>query len=108
MDNLPALVYSRLKDLPPVKVYEAEYKRPDKSAMPTRPFTVTRTGDHEFTVDAPWLERILEGSDVEDYESLQYFQRQLGDSGILDELVKRGVQENDTIRIGDFEFDYVF
>ena len=51
---------------------------------------------------------ILEGSDVEDYESLQYFQRQLGDSGILDELVKRGVQENDTIRIGDFEFDYVF
>lgn len=45
---------------------------------------------------------------MEDYESLQYFQRQLGDSGILDELVKRGVQENDTIRIGDFEFDYVF
>ena len=61
-----------------------------------------------FEIDAPWLERILEGSDVEDYESLQYFQRQLGDSGILDELVKRGVQENDTIRIGDFEFDYVF
>ena len=29
VDNLPALVYNRLKDLPPVKVYEAEYKRPD-------------------------------------------------------------------------------
>ena len=32
VDNLPALVYNRLKDLPPVKVYEAEYKRPDKNA----------------------------------------------------------------------------
>ena len=51
VDGLPALVYNRLKDLPPVKIYEAEYKRPDKSAQPTRPFTVERTGDHEFTVD---------------------------------------------------------
>ena len=50
-----------------------------------------RTGDHEFTVDAPWLERILAGTNVEDYESLQYFQTQLGDSGILDELVAQGV-----------------
>ena len=55
VDNLPALVYNRLKDLPPVRVYEAEYKRPDKNAQPTRPFTVERTGDHEFTVDAPGL-----------------------------------------------------
>ena len=108
VDNLPALVYSRLKDLPPVKVYEAEYKRPDKSAMPTRPFTVTRTGDHEFTVDAPWLERILAGTNVEDYESLQYFQTQLGDSGILDELVRQNVEEDDTIKIGEYEFDYVY
>ena len=108
VDNLPALVYSRLKDLPSVKVYEAEYKRPDKSAMPTRPFTVTRTGDHEFTVDAPWLERILAGTNVEDYESLQYFQTQLGDSGILDELVAQGVEEEDTIKIGEYEFDYLY
>ena len=31
VDGLPALVYNRLKDLPPVKIYEAEYKRPDKN-----------------------------------------------------------------------------
>ena len=108
VDGLPALVYNRLKDLPPVKVYEAEYKRPDKNAQPTRPFTVERTGDHEFTVDAPWLERILAGTNVEDYESLQYFQTQLGDSGILDELVAQGVEEEDTIKIGEYEFDYLY
>ena len=102
VDNLPALVYNRLKDLPPVKVYEAEYKRPDKNTQPTRPFTVERT------VDAPWLERILAGTNVEDYESLQYFQTQLGDSGILDELVAQGVEEEDTIKIGEYEFDYLY
>ena len=108
IDGLPALVYNRLQDLPPIKVYEPEYKRPDKSTLPTRPFTVTRTGEHEFTVDAPWLERILAGTNVEDYESLQYFQTQLGDSGILDKLVAEGVEEDDTIKIGEYEFDYLY
>ena len=45
---------------------------------------------------------------MEDYESLQYFQTQLGDSGLLDELVRQGVEENDTIKIGEYEFDYVY
>ena len=108
IEKLPALVYSRLQQLPPVKVFEAEYVRPDLAAAPKRPFTVTRTGDHEFTIDAPWLERILAGTNVEDYESLQYFQTQLGDSGLLDELVRQGVEEDDTIKIGEYEFDYVF
>ena len=108
IDNLPKLVYARLQELPPVKVFEPEYVRPDKSAAPKRPFTVEKTGEHEFTVDAPWLERILAGTNVEDYESLQYFQTQLGDSGILDELVRQNVQEDDTIKIGEYEFDYVF
>ena len=108
IDKLPAIVYARLKELPPVKVYEAEYKRPDKSAEGQRPFTVTRMGEHDFAVDAAWLERILAGTNVEDYESLQYFQTQLGDSGILDELVAQGVEEEDTIHIGEYEFDYLY
>ena len=48
------------------------------------------------------------GSNVDDYESLQYFQRQLDESGILAALVEKGVQENDTILIGDYQFDYIF
>ncbi len=108
LDGLPGLVYRRLQELPPVKVYEPEYVRPDPAAKDPRAFTVRRTGEHEFTVDAPWLERILEGSDVEDYESLQYFQRQLSDAGVLARLVELGVQEDDTIHIGEFQFDYVF
>ena len=89
-------------------VYEPEYVRPEPVAESGRSFTITRADDAAWVIEAPWLERILLGSDVDDYESLQYFQRQLADSGILEELINRGVQENDTIRIGDFEFDYVF
>ena len=54
------------------------------------------------------LPGLLAGTNVEDYESLQYFQTQLGDSGILDELVRQNVEEDDTIKIGEYEFDYVY
>ena len=101
-------VYERLQQLPPVTVYEPEYVRPDPALKDPRAFEIARADDGAWDIDAPWLENILEGSDVSDYESLQYFQRQLMDSGVIDRLVEMGVQENDTIRIGEFEFDYVF
>lgn len=43
----------------------------------------------------------------DDWSSLQYFERVLRSSGIIDALVKAGVQENDTVAINGFEFEYV-
>ena len=105
--TLPGLVWEKLQALPPVQTFEAEYV-PQAVPVGERSYTIEKTGEHEFSIDAPWLERILAGSDVDDYESLQYFQRQLGDSGILNDLVAQGVQEDDTIKIGEYEFDYIF
>ena len=107
VDNLPALVYNRLKDIPPVPVFTPEYKKPEPKAN-DRAYTIQRMEAHVWSIDAPWLEYILAGSNVDDYESLQYFQRQLDESGILTELVEKGVQENDTILIGEYQFDYIF
>ena len=104
---LPGLVYNRLKDIPPVPVFAAEFKKAEEKPG-SRSFSIMRMDAHTWSIDAPWLERILAGSNVDDYESLQYFQRQLGESGILDALVKKGVSENDTILIGDYQFDYIF
>ena len=105
--QLPGLVYNRLKDIPQVPVFTPEYKKqePKKNG---RDFTIQRMEAHVWSVDAPWLEYILAGSNVDDYESLQFFQRQLGESGILDALVQKGVEENDTILIGEYQFDYIF
>ncbi|MEG2193002.1 MAG: Obg family GTPase CgtA [Oscillospiraceae bacterium] len=50
---------------------------------------------------------ILSTSNLDDYASLQYFQRRLRDSGIIKKLEDMGVHEGDTIRIEDFEFDFV-
>ena len=105
--ELPGLVYNRLKEIPPVPVFTPEYKKPEPKAN-DRAYTIQRMEAHVWSIDAPWLEYILAGSNVDDYESLQYFQRQLDESGILTELVEKGVQENDTILIGEYQFDYIF
>ena len=107
LESLPGRVYAVLRTLPEVEAFQPDYVRPQTAETGAR-FTVTRLDEHVYNVEAPWLETILAGSDMDDYESLQYFQRQLADSGVLDELIRQGVQENDTICIGDFEFDYIF
>ena len=63
--------------------------------------------DDTYYVEAEWLLKILNKTDVDDYESLQYFQKVLGTSGILDELRRRGIQDGDTVNIYDLEFEYV-
>ncbi len=107
VDVLVKHIWARLKELPPPVRYEPNYQPPAEKPAP-RSFTAEKEADGVFRVDAQWLERILDASDMDDYESLQYFQRQLEAGGVLDKLRELGVQENDTVKIGDYEFDYIF
>ena len=95
-----------LSKLPPVKKYEPDFVKPEKKTR-DRDFQIERDGSGEWEIIAPWLERILMQSNIEDYESLMYFQNALADSGILDKLEELGVQEGDSIHIGDYQFDYI-
>ena len=107
LEELPGVVYNHLKELPPVVIYQPEYVKPEISADDTS-FDIFKTDDGAFNIDAPWLVEILETCNVDDYESLQFFQRRLRDSGIIGKLEEMGVKEGDTIRIDEFEFDFVF
>ncbi|MEG2597644.1 MAG: Obg family GTPase CgtA, partial [Oscillospiraceae bacterium] len=60
-----------------------------------------------YMVDAPFMEQVMIGVNMEDYESLQYFQRVLRGSGIIDKLEDMGVQEGDTIDLFGFRFEYI-
>ena len=108
-DALMDAVTAKLDTLPPVKRYEAvpltleELARIDEQK---RSFTVQKT-DGVYIVDAEWLAPILSTVNMDDYESLQYFQRVLRSSGIIDELERQGIQEDDLVSIFDFEFNYV-
>ncbi len=104
IDELVHMASRTLSQLPPVKVYEPNYVKP-KPPVGNR-FAIEKDGD-EFVIDAPWLEKILMQTDIDDYESLQYFQRALLDSGIVDELKSMGAKDNDTVNIGEYRFDFI-
>ena len=106
LDNLVQTVYNELQKLPPVTIYEPEFVEKVEVADGNK-FEIHRADDAAFEIDAPWLLDIIYTSDIDDYSSLQYFQRRLQASGIIDKLKEMGVKEGDTIRIDDFEFDYV-
>lgn len=98
---------AKLATLPPVRIYDREEIPAELIARKRDTgFRVTVEGD-VYIVEAEWLAKILSRTDPDDYESLQYFQRTLVNSGIIDELVRRGIRPGDTVSIYDMEFEYI-
>ena len=107
--ELVKAVYYELQKLPPVKRFEAQpltREELDEKLLSKKDFEVT-VEDGIYFVEADWLWDILRTADMEDYSSLQYFQKVLRSSGIIDKLEQMGISEGDTVSIFDFEFEFV-
>ncbi len=98
-------VERELAKLPPVLRYEAE--APVREEITTKQEFAVTVEDGVYVVEAPWLAHALGFVDLDDYESLQYFQRVLRLSGIIDKLEEMGINEGDTVSILDIEFEYM-
>ncbi len=100
-------VAKKLATLPPVKKYESEEIPLEVMAQKKNSGFKVTVEDGVYIVEAEWLYKILLKTDPDDYSSLQYFQNVLQSSGIIDELIKQGIHEGDTVSIYDLEFDYI-
>ena len=98
-------VAAELAKLPPITRYEVE--APVREEITSKQEFKIHIEDGIYVVEAPWLMHALGFVDLDDYESLQYFQRVLRLSGIIDELERMGINEGDTVSILDIEFDYM-
>lgn len=68
-----------------------------------RAWTVTRTGQDEFTVTGIGIERFTQMTDFDNEEGADRFQRVLQSSGISSELEKQGVKPGDVVTIAGHE-----
>ncbi|MBQ8267968.1 MAG: GTPase ObgE [Clostridia bacterium] len=101
-------VAAELVKLPAIKVYEAEPKpQLDLSVDKKRTFNIRVCDGVYFVEDAPWIMDVMNSVDPDDYESLQYFERVMRQTGIIDALRKAGVQEGDTVSVYDVEFEFM-
>ena len=107
--ELIGAVAQTLDTLPPIKQYEAQpltdEERLQRDTV-SRSFTI-EVENGVYYVDADFLEPVLMTVNMDDYESLQYFQRTLRQSGIIDALEAKGIEEGDTVDIFGFQFDFV-
>ena len=105
--ELVYLISSTLAKLPPVTVYQPEYVEPEARIHTAEDVTVEKK-DGLYFVEGQWLLKIMRSINFSDEESMQYFQRVLRNSGIIQKLIDMGVKEGDTVCIYDFSFDFVF
>lgn len=106
LDEMVAMVARRLKDLPPITVYEADYDESEKFTEGGKETTITFE-DGKYIVEGEWLYNLMGQINFSNYESLNFFQRVLEKSGVFKALEAKGCHDGDTVSIYDFEFDYV-
>lgn len=96
-----------LTKLPPILRYEPEPKElPKEDSFSGHRVQITKQ-DGVYLVEGDWLPQLIRSVNFDDYESLQYFQRVLISSGVIDALREAGVQEGDTVSMYDLEFDFM-
>ncbi len=103
--QLMRTIAAKLKELPPVTVYETDYVKPMTEAGEVEDLQIQHYGD-TWVVSGKWLAQLINDINFGDYESRMYFDRQLRKSGLFDRLEELGIEDGDTVSIYDFEFDY--
>ena len=106
IDELVKRTAERLKELPPMKVYEREYDPEDAYVGGGKETTVRREND-TFYLEGEWLKNLMGQINFTDYESLNFFQKVLQRSGVFELLESKGCKDGDTVDVYGFEFDYV-
>ena len=107
VDELMNAVLARLSQLPPILRYEAEPPVLEPVEALSRGKVEITCEDGVYFVKAPWLLKIMNTVNFDETDSLQYFQRVLIQTGVIDALREAGVQEGDTVDLYDLEFDFI-
>ena len=95
-----------LAELPPVVHYEPDYVAPEPVIDTSEALEIQQCDDDYWSVEGPWLQRLLQSVNLDDYESRMYFDRVLREAGVFDRLEALGVKDGDTVGIYDLEFEY--
>ncbi|MTI66681.1 MAG: GTPase ObgE [Firmicutes bacterium] len=108
IDKLKYVIYDKLQnigDLEPIietdlekVVYEPKKKE--------KGFEV-RKENGKYLVEGPVVERLLDSVNFDSFESMSYFQKRLRDLGIIKELRDLGIDEEETVNVCGYEFEFI-
>ena len=106
IDELLLKLADKLDEIPETNLYEEDnyesyvlFKFNEE-----KPFTIEKDGD-TYIVHSDKIEKLFKMTKFTD-EGIRRFSNKLRKMGVDDELVKMGIQEGDTVKILDYEFEY--
>ena len=87
-------------------IFEREFDLTDIT-FPDEPYTVEYDQKTKmYVVEGPRIEKMLGYTNLDSEKGFQFFQKFLHTSGILEELKALGIEEGDTVKMYDLQFDY--
>ena len=88
-------------------LFEKEFDYDELMDNPNDSFEVSINEDGVYVVNGPKIDKMLGYTNLESEKGFDFFQKFMKRSGVLDELEKLGIEEGDTVIVGDYlEFDY--
>ena len=101
-------VYHMLQGLDQAPViFEKEFDTSTLGVGANLPYTIEINEDGEYVVEGPRIEKMLGYTNLESEKGFVFFQKFMKSSGAIDRLEELGIEEGDTVRVGDYlEFDY--
>ena len=100
-------VNNLLKELPEEPVeFEQEYFFEQQAEEPKESIVVAMEEPGVFTVEGPKVERMLGYTNLESEKGFEFFQKFMKENGVLQRLEELGIEEGDTVRLYNLEFDY--
>lgn len=99
-------IYAKLQTIPKAeKLVEEgfEYEEVNEET-----FEIVRNEDGNLEVIGGLVDRLIRNITLDDTDSFAYFQQQLKEKGILDKLNEMGVEQGDTVVMGEIEFEFYY
>ncbi|MBW4827295.1 MAG: GTPase ObgE [Clostridiaceae bacterium] len=104
VDKLKYIIWEELSKI------EADYETFDEvvefKETEEKEEIVVKLEEGKFVVEGAFVEKLVYSTNFDDLDSLRYFQNTLIKKGIVEELKKLGIEENDTVYICGFEFEF--
>ena len=95
-----------VEDEPVVEEFYDMFENDNEENAPDYREVYTRKENGVYVIEGKQLRKIFNSTNFEDYGSLRYLYKYIEKKGAIDKLLEMGLEEGDTIRIEDLEFEY--
>jgi len=106
LDDLMDAAHKLVKEFPDDITFDEDFIEFKEEEARNAPFTVTMVDEGYYVVEGVGVEKMVGYTNMDSEKGVAFFQRYLKDRGIIAELENCGIQEGDTVKIYDMEFEY--